>query len=186
MRNLPACLSLLLFLPAAAMAQTGSEYEYGSEQGNFDVTLGGSGQNDNDFDNGTYAVSGSFGYFFTDNILVSLRQSVNAGLGDDDFVNGSTRIAADYVFDFGRWQPYVGAQVGGIYGGNVENTGVVGPEGGLRYYVMPFTFMFGQVDYQWLFEDSDEEDTFSDGVFVWTVGLGFNFWGPTREPRPLP
>jgi hypothetical protein len=46
--------------------------------------------------------------------------------------------------------------------------------------------MFGQVDYQWLFEDSDDEDTFSDGVFVWTVGLGFNFWGPTREPRPLP
>ena len=46
MKRLPACLSLLVFLPAAAIAQTGAEYEYGSQQGNFDVTLGGSGTND--------------------------------------------------------------------------------------------------------------------------------------------
>jgi hypothetical protein len=176
-----------MFMPATAMAQAGYEFEWGSERGNFDVTLGGSGANDNDFDNGNFGVSGSFGYFFTDNILVSLRQSFNGSLGDDNDFNGSTRIAADYVFDFGRWQPFVGAQVGGIYGENVDNTGIGGPEGGLRVYVNPFTYMFGQVEYQFLFEDSgDIEDNFNDGVFVYTVGIGFNFHGPTREPRPLP
>lgn len=169
------------------MAQAGYEFEYGSEAGNFDVTLGGSGTNDNDFDNGNYGVSGSIGYFVTDNILVSLRQSFSGSLGDDNDFNGSTRIAADYLFKFGRWQPYIGAQVGGIYGENVDNTGIGGPEGGLRVYVNPFTYMFGQVEYQFLFEDSEDvEDNFNDGVFVYTVGIGFNFWGPNRVPRELP
>jgi hypothetical protein len=187
MKRLPACLSLLVFLPAAAIAQTGAEYEYGSQQGNFDVTLGGSGTNDNDFETGDFAISGSIGYFVTDNVLVSLRQTVNAGLGEDDDFNGSTRLAADYVFEFDRWQPFVGAQVGGIYGENVDNTGVAGPEAGLRVYVNPLTYLFGQVEYQFLFEDAgDVEDNFDDGVFVYTVGIGFNFWGPMREERPLP
>src|SRR5688572_33060155 len=56
---------LALFLvPAIANAQF--------EQGNWELTLSGSGVNDQDFDGGSVAVQGSLGYFMTKEIEVGL------------------------------------------------------------------------------------------------------------------
>ena len=44
---------------------------------------------------------------------------------------------------FARWQPYLAVNLGGIYGAGVEDDGVWGPEGGVKYFVNESTFIFG-------------------------------------------
>ena len=46
--------------------------------------------------------------------------------------SGSTRVAVDYNFDMGRWVPYIGANLGYVYG-DVNDTWIAGPEGGVKF-----------------------------------------------------
>ena len=47
---------------------------------------------------------------------------------------------------------------------------------GLKYYVLSKTYILARLDYQWFFEDSEDiDDTFDDGAWQNTVGIGFNF-----------
>jgi len=168
--------SALAALPAAtALAQP----PIGPQAGDREVTLAGTGANDKDFDNGSIGVSGSFGQYITDTWQWSIRQSLNwAQIDDaDDAWNGSTRLALDYNFMPGnRLRPFVGANVGFIYGDGVDDTGIAAPEIGLKYYIKPETFLYAQTEYQFTFEDADEvDDQFDDGSWAHTVGFGINF-----------
>lgn len=164
-------------VPAAAMAQTGDN-EPGPKAGDWEITLSGNGTSNNDFDGHDFGLSGSAGKFLTDNVLLGVRQSVNFVdvENSDDVINASTRGFADYVFDLGRFRPYVGASFGGIYGDNVNDTFAAGPEVGLKYYADNNTFLFAQTEYQFTFTDTDNaNEAADDGQFYHLVGIGFNF-----------
>ena len=165
---------------SAAAQQSGVSYSdqgYGPQKGDWELTLGGSGTNDKDFETGGFNAEGSLGYFLTDNWEIALRQGAGfSDTGGNSSWNGNTRGAIDYHFDFERVQPFVGANVGYIYGDDTEESFLAGLEAGLKYYVKPKTFIFAQGEYGWLFEDADDaDDTFDDGRFLWALGIGFNF-----------
>ena len=145
------------------------------EAGDWEFTLGGSGAADNEFDHGGFSVAGSLGYFATENVEVGVRQLVGFSSAGDDIWSGSTRLFADYHFLVGKFVPFIGANIGYIYGTDFEDTFAAAPEVGFKYYVREKTFIFAQGEYQFFFDDAGEaDDTFDDGQFAFTVGVGFN------------
>ena len=175
--------SALLALPVAAQEtiNTNTSFEspsaYGPLQGDWEFLLGGSGTNDKDFDNTIASLDVSLGNYVTDTILLGVRQNVSAADSDaGSSWNGSTVGFADYVFNLDRFRPFVGLTFGGLYGDDVEDTFIAGPQAGLKWYAKDDTFVFGRVNYDFLFESGDDaEDNFDDGRFVYAVGIGFNF-----------
>ena len=149
---------------------------YGPAAGDWELTLGGSGSNDNDFDAGGFGVNTSIGYFMTEAWEISVRQSLNYSDFGDSSWNGATRAALDYHFDLDRVRPFIGVNAGGIYGDGVTDSFAAGLEGGIKFYVREKTFIFAQGEYQWLFKDVDNADNnFDDGAFLYSLGIGFNF-----------
>lgn len=163
-------------LPSRADAQ-------GFDAGDFELTLGGTAANDNDFSGFTAGANASIGYFFTDQLEIALRQSVNysdigGGEGQGSQLTGSTRVALDYHFDLGNWQPFVGANIGYVYGDIANDTFAAAPEAGVKYFVNSTTFLYAMAEYQFFFDkaDTDEvEEAFEDGQFLYTFGVGFRF-----------
>jgi len=149
---------------------------FGPEAKDWELTLGGGGSNDRNFNSGSFALNASLGYYFTKAAELSVRQGVSFSDFGDSVWNGSTRLAFDYNFDLNRFRPYLGVNFGGIYGDSVRNTFASGLEAGLKYYVLPKTFLFGSVEYEWLFRSGRHIDNrFKDGEFIYGVGIGFNF-----------
>jgi hypothetical protein len=73
-------------------------------------------------------------------------------------------------------RPFFGVNLGRIYGDTISDTWAAGLEGGAKYYVQPRTFIMAMVQYAWYFDKRDNiDDTFSQGQFLWNVGVGFNF-----------
>ena len=164
--SLPAVAIGLLLFTAQARAQF--------QAGDWTLTLGGTGTNGQDFDSGSFNVTGDIGYFFTNQLEIALRQSIGYTdfAGDDgSFWIGSTSVALDYHFDMGRWQPYVGGVLGFAYG-DLNDTGFGGPEGGVKYFVNSTTYIEGSVAYQWFFDSGDDLD---DGQFVYGLNIGFRW-----------
>ena len=157
-------------LPSAATAQ-------GFDQGDWELQLTGNGANGNDFDGFTVGASGSLGYFMTDALELSLRQSVNYNdIAVDSNITASTRVAADWHFDMGQWQPFIGANIGYVYGEGVEETFAAGPEAGIKYFVNNTTFISLLAEYQFFFDEGDDaDDAFNDGQFIYSLGIGFRF-----------
>jgi hypothetical protein len=147
------------------------------DQGTREFTLVGSGSSDEDFDATTLSVEAGYGYFFTDNMEIVLRQGLAyAELPGDDDWNASTRLALDYNFGMDPVYPFLGANIGYLYGDTVEEQFVAGPEAGLKFFANEAAFLFGLIEYEFLFEDADEaEENFDDGRFVYSLGIGFIF-----------
>ncbi|MFO7970389.1 MAG: hypothetical protein R6U40_01410 [Desulfobacterales bacterium] len=147
------------------------------QQGDLELTLGGSGSSDEDFDGTVFNVEAGLGYFMTENFEAIWRQGISfADVPGDDNWNGSTRLAFDYNFDMGNFYPYLGVNIGYLYGDTVEEQFIAGPEGGLKFFVNDTTFILAGIEYQFLFEDADEaDDNFDDGRFVYLLGIGFKF-----------
>jgi hypothetical protein len=157
-----------------AMAQSAPVHvsEYGPQAGAYEFLLSGSGGSTKSFDSNTLGATGSFGKYMTDNVLLSVRQSVGLGYAVDgpDTWNGSSVGAVDYVFDLGRWRPFVGVFVGAVYGKGVDFDGVAGAEGGVKYYANKTTFIQASASYGPTFTDG-----FNGGNFQYTLGMGLNF-----------
>jgi len=167
-----------LVVSSPLMAQESSAPDYGPDAGDKEITLSGSGSSDNDFDSTNLGVTGSIGYYPSENWLLGVRQGVNFVDTEDNgsALNGRTLGFADYIIDLDRFRPYLGVSAGALYGEEVDDSLAAGPEGGLKYYADENTFVFGQIEYQVLFDEvSDIDDTFDDGAFAYTVGVGFNF-----------
>lgn len=166
-------LAAVAMMPSAAKAQ-----EYGFDAGNWELTLAGQGQNDRDFNTTAFSVQGSIGYFFTDNLEVALRQTVGYGDGPSTGSNGSawnaaTDLALDWHFDLGRWQPFVGANIGYVYGDNVNDTWEAGPEAGVKYFITQTAFVQLMAQYEFFFKSGNTStDSLSDGAFFYSLGLG--------------
>lgn len=148
---------------------------------NWELTLSGQGANDNDFDGVSFGGNATLGYYFTPQHQVNVRQVVQyTDVGVDGHAwDGATRVGYDFHFDFGQDQrviPFVGAEIGYVYGDSTEDTWAAGPEAGVKWYVNDTTFIYGSVLYEFFFEDGDDaDDSFDDGQFVYSLGIGFRF-----------
>jgi len=148
------------------------------EAGDKSFSLSGTGSSDDSFDSNSFGVSGELGWYQTDHLLWGVRQSINGTTGDDvsDAWNGGTRGFVNMHFGEHDVRPYVGANIGALYGDGVNETGTAGVEGGLRWFVRDKTFIGLGVEWAFLFEDGDDiDDNFDDGAFFYTLGIGFNF-----------
>jgi hypothetical protein len=148
------------------------------KDGDFEVTLSGSAQNGPDFNGVSAAANVNLGYFITKELEVGIRQTVGFNdIGTSGDLNGSTRAAVDYNFDLGAVVPYVGANIGYVYGDSVTDTWEAAPEGGLKWFVNGTTFVFVSVEYQFFFDHNTDNfsNAFSDGQFVYGLGVGFRF-----------
>jgi len=163
--------STLLATPLAAFA-------VGPVEGDKSFTISGSGSNDKHFDEGSYGVSAELGYFLTDSWQAGIRQSINGFAGDEvkNSWDGSTRGFIDYNFLNGTYRPFLGVNVGGLYGENTSNTGTAGVEAGLKLYVLDKTYINFGVEYSYLFEDSkDFQNKSNNGQYLYNIGVGFNW-----------
>ena len=153
--------------------QRGSDFEQ------WELTLNGAGSNDQDFNAGNGQLNASLGYYVTEELEVQLRQTVSffdAGNGIEDRWNGITRVALDYHFPLECWWPFIGVNLGYIYGDTVNETMTAGGEVGVKVYVKESTFIQGMMEYDFFFDESDRiEDAFEDGAFFYSLGVGFRF-----------
>ena len=160
----------LLMLPAVAGAQV---------RGPFEATISGTGVNGNKFNGFEAGANGSIGYFITDQIELSVRQSVNYSDLAGVSLNASTRAAADFHLPLGdqnQFLPFGGANIGYVYGKGIRDTWEAAPEVGLKLFVGPEAFLLAQVEYQFFFRSgSNASGSFKNGQFVYTLGVGFRF-----------
>ena len=166
-----AALALILFPAASAFAQF--------KQGDWELTLSGVATNGPDFNGVTAGAAGSIGYFVSDQFELSFRQSLtytdlgDAASGKGSAWNGTSRLALDLHVDFGRFQPFVGANVGYIYGEAISDTFEVAPEAGIKWFLNRTTFIQFLVEYELFFDkNSDLSSALRDGEFVYTIGIG--------------
>jgi hypothetical protein len=168
-RNAVAVCALCLIFPASVFAQ-------GFTQGDKEALLNMTGVSSSDFDSTIFSINGSLGYFFTNNIEGSVRQGVSLTNIENQGSTwkGSTTVAGDYHFDYGRLWPFVGATFGANYGGdNVPETWLLGIEGGVKFFVNSTTFIDGMIGFDWFL--NNDEGAFENGQWVYTIGIGFKF-----------
>jgi hypothetical protein len=154
----------LLALPALAQAQF--------EAGNYALELFGTGNNDQDFESGSVSAGGELGYFLSKEIELGLRQAFSwsdSDVSDADW-NGDTRIFGNFHFDLDRWQPYVGAFVGYVYGDFVDDFWTAGPEVGVKYFVNSTTYIDLNAAYGFNLDEGID-----DGSFFYGLGIGFRW-----------
>ena len=167
-------LSVLAIAAVALAPQSAFAY---FEEGDKEITLSGTAANGPDWDGVSGGINGSFGYFLTDNLELSIRQTIQySDIFVDSALNGSTRVALDFHFDMEALQPFVGGNFGYVYGDAVNDTFEAAPEGGVKWFVNSTTFLFVMAEYQFFFDSGDDADEgFDDGQFVYTLGIGFRF-----------
>lgn len=179
----PLIASLLLAATAAASAQTTVSTPTGDvtvrRAGEREFTIGGAGATNKDFDDSLGGVNFAYGWYTSETQELVLRQSINYSNPSNggQAWNGATRIAFDQHFAaHGALRPFVGANFGGVYGDRVRDTFAAGLEAGAKFYVQPKTFIYAMAEYGWFFRRARSVDnSFSDGQFNWSIGVGFNF-----------
>lgn len=179
--TLAGCL-LGVALPLSALAQTTPPDDpvgWAMQAGVGEITLGGGGASNKDFDDSFGSLDFSYGSYLSPNAMWALRQSLaytNPDNGDDGWA-GSTRLAYDYHLSSDSvTRPFIGVNAGRIYGENVHDTWTAGLEGGAKFYVKSSTFVYALASYDWLFDEgNDLDDRFGDGRFSWSLGIGYNF-----------
>ena len=151
----------LLALPALAQAQF--------EAGNWEMRLAGAGSNDQDFRTVDINVNLGLGYFTTKELEIGVRQGLTYADGGSAW-SGQTVAFVDYHFDMDRWQPYVGGNIGYVYGDNVSDAWIAGPEIGVKYFVNATTFIDVNAAYEFNLEEG-----LDDGAFLYGLGVGFKW-----------
>jgi hypothetical protein len=166
---------IMMLLAAAMFFLVPNAMAY--QQGDYELMLGGSGSSDDELDGTVLNIEAALGYFLTQNFELVGRQGLSyADMPGDDNWNASTRLSFDYNFDLGGWFPYLGANIGYLYGDTVKEQFIAGLEGGAKFFVNDTTFINLGLEYQFLFKDTkDADDNFKDGRFVYMLGIGFKF-----------
>jgi hypothetical protein len=174
---------MLLATVSAAWAQTtvtppGTNWA-DRKAGDHEFTIGASGAVNTDFDDSFGTMNFSYGVYVTPASAIVLRQQIgysNPSNGGTAW-NGSTVVAYDWHFGADpRTRPFVGVNIGGVYGDSVRDTWSAGLEAGVKHYVSPRTFVYGIVQYGWFFQDAESlDDRFDTGQFTYSVGIGFHF-----------
>jgi hypothetical protein len=165
----------LAALCAAASAQSDGMPPYtldpGPHAGNWEATLTGTGQSVDDFDTTNVGVTGSLGYYLTKNHLLTFKQGLQANdTGNSTLINSRTVFQAAYQWDYAKWQPYLGMNLGALYGAGIDDHAVAGPEAGVKYFVNESTFLFANIAYE-----VPLDECCHDGIVPYAVGIGFDF-----------
>lgn len=164
-------------LPVLALLAVPAISSAAFEAGDLELTLTGNGTAPKAFTTGQVGATGSLGYFLTKEFEAGVRQEVSyiaaphtAGSGVKDHAwGGFTDGFIDYHFDFGAWQPFVGAFGGYQYPAGLRGSWAVGPEVGVKYFVNSTTFIFGSVGYSYALEAPPTSQ------FIGNLGVGFRF-----------
>lgn len=179
MRKVLLGASLLVLSATAAFAQGQSQgdvppytAEIGPRQGDWEGFVGGTGTSNGEFNDNALGVTGSIGYYVLKWLPVGINQSYVTRFGSrvEDNHDFSTTASVDFQAPLGRWQPFIGGFAGYSYGD--QNSGLAGPEGGIKVYVNESTFIKGLMQYGWLFDKTFDWD---NARAVYTIGMGFNF-----------
>src|SRR5258706_12334692 len=138
LRKLMVVAALALLPAMAAHAQF--------QAGDWELTLGANAAHGPDLNGVTFSGNGAIRYFLTKELEIGVRQSVGytdvtSGVNGGSSWDASTRVALDYHFDLGRWQPYIGANIGYVYGDGVQDTWEAAPEAGIKFFVNSSTFI---------------------------------------------
>ena len=145
------------------------------QQGDTELRVSGFAQNDVNFSGIIINVGGQLGYFVSDQFEAGVRQDLNfSDLGGNN-LSGSSSVFVNYHFgDRGaQFQPFIGANIGYIYGDAVNDTFVAGPEIGIKYFLNDAWFLYGSVEYEFFFDNaSNANDSFNDGTFNYRLGIG--------------
>ena len=154
--------------------------QWGPHEGTTEFTFSGSGTSDKQMNNSIGGANLSIGYYFANATELSLRQEVDYAhpVGTSAQWDGSTKLALDQDFlANSRLRPFIGVNIGGIYGQRVRDTGAAGLEGGAKFYVMRKTFIVIEPEYDWFFRNAHGvvgKTKFNDGEWNWGVGVGFD------------
>src|SRR5438874_6340638 len=86
------------------------------KQGDWELTLGGSGSSPSRLNGFSFGVDAGLGLFIADQLEIGIRQhaAYTDQIADASGANwsGSTRVAVDFHLDFGALQPFIGANIG--------------------------------------------------------------------------
>jgi hypothetical protein len=168
-----ATLGLMLQVAQAQVLQTNS-----FNKKDMTLTLSGSGSSSDDLDTNVGSFDVGLEYFIADALSASLRQGVSFSDDEtrDSDVDASTRFALDLYLGERAIVPFIGANIGYLYGDSVKDTFIAGPEVGFRLFITEDAFINFLVEYQFLFDDADEVDeNYDDGRFVYSLGFGVRF-----------
>ena len=154
-------------------------------KGPWEVTLGAGGSNDEHYDAGSGLLNASVGYYFNESLELVVRQGAAysddlgpAGTDDDDVWDFQTRVALDFHVPMGVFVPYVGANLGYLYGDTAvtNDTLAAGPEAGVKIYLQPAAFLHVSAEYEFFFETQDSvRDAFETGEVFYSAGFGLRF-----------
>jgi hypothetical protein len=159
----------ICLLPAIAKAQA---------RGPWELELGGTGQNSDRFNGVTASGNGALSFFFNDEFELGVRQSVGYSDVGGTAWSGTTSLGLDFnlpLGDQGQFVPYVGGNVGYIYGDAIHNTFVGGPEAGVKFFINSSTFIYASISWDIFFDRHSTVTAFSDGEIVYGLGLGVRF-----------
>jgi hypothetical protein len=130
----------------------------------------------------------SYGVYLSPGWQIGFRQALNYQFVEDasdawlattaPFVNYHFRVTDIIV-------PYLGAFVGAAWNDR-DVTGIVGPQGGIKFFVHEQAFLNLGYRYEWFWDKFRRiEDNSDDGNHVFNIGIGF-MWGgsgpATRRP----
>lgn len=151
---------------------------HGRGHDKWEFVLFGTGASDQDVSHGSAALSGSLGYMLGDHFQANVRQDYyfndTTGAGSND--HASTRLALDFLIGEGDFVPFLGANVGYVYGDFVKDTWEAAPEAGFKLFLRDHVFLQLMAEYQFFFETTDQADeAFNDGSLVYSLGLGMTF-----------
>jgi hypothetical protein len=172
-KNVLSCIAILFVTSVAWGAQDAPAFA----KGDYTFSLGGGGNSDKELDNSVLSFNLALSKFITNETAVAVRQEFNfADVSSDQAFNGSTRFVVDYYFKAGNTRPFVGANIGYLYGDNVKEQFIAGPEVGIKHFLNTSTFVFVNVEYQFLFENTDQaNNSMDDGRFVYSIGMGIRW-----------
>jgi len=160
-----------------ATAQQGSNLDR-DRTGRWELVLSGVGNNDEDFEVGGGQVNVGVGYYITDALQIGLRQNLSLfdpGPGSD-FWDGATRVAVDFHFGHATVVPFVGVNLGWVYGDTVDETMAGGGQVGLKFYPADNAFLHVTAEYLALFDENDAiGEALEDGQFLYSLGIGLRF-----------
>ncbi len=141
------------------------------------VSLGGIyGNNFRETNDGSTSALAGLGvrgeYLVTPNVPISLEQDFLYGFqSQDDGPAGRSTLGVNLQGNLGAAHPYVGANLGGVYGKAVQDGMVAGPELGVKFDLSRSLFLYGKAAYDLQFRESD----WDHGILFGGLGLGSRF-----------
>lgn len=174
-KGLALCALALFCLPTIARADDSGNLA--SDAGPFELTLGGTGTEDQSVKTGNAGGSISLGYFVLPWLEVGARDSASyTGIGGSAWEN-TIRGAVDINIPINRFEPFFGVNVGYDDGRYIRGTGTAAPEAGLKFFVTKSAFLYGTVEYDFRFNTnaSSVATGIKNGEFNYSFGIGLRF-----------